>query len=133
MAIPQDLRGSRLDAVEELLFAPTDEPELRMREAICLRFGARSLVIEALASSSELRISLGNLAAKDRDYLIRNASEEDCFRRCIGKSLRNWWKAHNDQGYADVFMIALETTRGLCFAAMNNEVSVLEVAGEQWS
>ena len=34
MAIPQDLRGSRLDAVEELLFAPTDEPELRMREAI---------------------------------------------------------------------------------------------------
>jgi hypothetical protein len=132
-ALPEDLCGARLDAVEELIFAPSDEPGPSMRQAIRLRLGVWSIIIKALTDTSELHVSLGELAAEEPDYLIRDASGDERFRPFMGKSLRNWWQAQNDRGYADAFMMAFEVSRGLCFVAMNSTVSVLTVAGEQWS
>lgn len=132
-ALPEDLCGARLDAVEELLFAPSDEPGTPMREAIRLRLGVWSLIVKALTDTSELHVALGELVAEGSDYLIRDASGDEYFRPFIGMSLRNWWQAQNDRGYADAFMMAFEVSRGLCFVAMNNTVSVLMVGGEQWS
>ena len=132
-ALPEDLCGARLDAVHELLFAPSNESGPPMREAISLRLGVWSLIVRALTDTSELHLSLGELALEEPNYLIRDASGDECFRPFVGKTLRNWWQAHNDRGYGDAFMVAFEVSRGLCFVAMNNTVSVLTVAGEQWS
>jgi len=132
-ALPEDLCGTQLDAVEELLFAPSDEPSPPMREAVSLRLGVWSLIIRALTDTSELQVCLGKLAAEESGYLLRDASGDVWFQPFIGKSLRNWWQAQNDRGYADAFMMAFEVSRGLCFIAMNNTVSVLTVDGEQWS
>lgn len=104
-----------------------------MREAIVLRLESRSIVIRALTDTSELELSLGELTVEKPDYVIRDASNDEHFKCFIGMSLRNWWIAHNDAGYADGFMVAFDATRGLCMVAMNNTVSILTVAGEQWS
>ncbi|MCE9555241.1 MAG: hypothetical protein K8T91_17970 [Planctomycetes bacterium] len=104
-----------------------------MREAVILRLGARSLIIKALTDTSELHVSVDELTAMAPDYQIRDASGDECYRQFIGKSLRNWWLAHNDCGYLDAFMVAFDVSRGVCFVAMNNTVSVLTVAGDQWS
>jgi Family of unknown function (DUF6334) len=132
-ALPEDLYDARLGSVLELLFTPSDDSGSPMREAVALRLGDRSLIVRALTDTSELQVSLGELVVEKPEYLIRNASEDEHFSSFIGKSLRNWWVAHNDRGYADAFMVAFEVSRGLCFVAMNNTVSVLTVAGEQWS
>src|SRR5262249_4015720 len=78
-SLPEDLYDACLDSVCELLFAPLDEPGLPVREAVALYLGGRSLVIEALTDSSELRVSLGDLKAEEPDYLLRDASEDEHF------------------------------------------------------
>lgn len=131
--LPEDVIGSCLQSVSELLFVDQDEPVPPMREAVTLNFGSRTILIQALTDTSELQISIGQLAVVEPDHVIRDASHDDHFRPFLGLPLRNWWIAENDRGYSDAFITAFAVTRGLCFVAMNNIVSVLTVSGEQFS
>lgn len=133
LAIPlnEDLEDARLAWVQELLFV--HESGTPTREAIALGFSERTLIIKALSDTSELDVSFGELKTAGPDYLIRDVSEDKQFQCFIGKPLRDSWTAHNDRGYFDAFLIAFEESRGLCFVAMNDAVSILTIAGEQWS
>jgi uncharacterized protein DUF6334 len=131
--LPEDLCGTILMGVRELLFDPQDEPGPPMREAVALDMINRSLILKALTDTSELQIRIGTLKEESSPYRIRNASEDPAFKRFIGKHLRNWWIAQNDGGYTDCFLVAFTPFEGLCFIAMNNEVSVLKISGEQFA
>ena len=125
------LEDAQLDWVRELLFVR--ESGAPIREAIAFGFSERTLIIKALSDTSELDVRFGELEADGPDYLIRDASQDEPFQCFIGKRLRDSWIARNDRGYFDAFLIAFEESRGLCFVAMNDAVSILSVAGEQWS
>lgn len=125
-----DLIGCRLSAIKELVW---DNPGHPNRTAIGFCFDERMLVIQALTDSSELVVSFGLFASEDPELYVRDASGDAQFRDLIGKPVRNWWFAQNGQGYDDAFMLALDTCAGLCLVAMNDQVSVLRVSGEQWA
>ena len=132
--LPDGIIGTTLNRVEELLWLDdTDESARPMREAMGLVCGEYSVLTRALGDTSELVVTLGSLECTESEHTIVDASENPRYQRFIGKTIRNWWQATNKQGYADCFLIALEANSGLCFVAINNEVSVLTVEGEQLS
>jgi hypothetical protein len=128
--LPEDLYGAALEGVRELLFAPSGESALPMREAVALDLGGRTLIIHALTDTSELSVAFGALKAESADYRLRNASSDSHFAPFIGQLVRNWWVAENDRGYTDAFLVGFGASRGLLFVAINNVVSVLTTSGE---
>jgi hypothetical protein len=133
MHLPDDLFGETLVGVRELVFDPDEEGGLPMREAVALDLSTRSLVIEALTDTSEILVRVGDLQAVDPEQRVRDASSDAAFQCFVGSPLRNWWIADNDAGYTDCFIVAFTRVAGLLFVAMNNEISVLAVSGEQFS
>ncbi len=131
--LPDELRGAVLVEVHELLFDPADEPGPPAREAVALQFGGRALIMRALTDTSELSVCVGALDPETPDYTVRNVSSDHRFAPFVGKPLHTWWFAKNDAGYSDTFIAAFGPSQGLLFVAMNNEVSVLQVSGEQFA
>ena len=129
--LPEDLYGAVLEGVRELLFAPSGEAALPMREAVALDLGGgRTLIVEALTDTSEISVAFGALKAESADYRLRNASSDSHFAPFIGQPVGNWWVAENDRGYSDAFLVGFGDSRGLLFVAINNVVSVLTTSGE---
>jgi hypothetical protein len=136
--IPEGLLGQPLAAVRVLMVDYSDEPGRPCREAISLDFSSGSIVMEAITETSELDVRTGAFVWDDDaesgvQYAVVDVTDQPPFLRFRGRLLRNWWAMRNERGYDDGLTVAFEANAGLCFVAMNNEVSVLTVSGEQMS
>ena len=130
-----DCIGQQLKAVYGYFF---DDAGSSMKEGIVLDLENSKIAIQALTDTSELFVHAGTFEAfgKPEDkvcYSEKDLSQQEPFSGFIGKTLRNWWSMKNESEYTDGFTVAFEANSGLSFIAMNNEVSVLSVAGEQMS
>lgn len=137
-AIPEDTIGQALRSVSALVFDVPNEKGSASNEAICLHFGSRVITIRALTDSSELCVDTTHLEMPIDPqfggcYAIADISHHQLFQPLVGKPIRNWWTLINDAGYNDGFMVAFSPNGAVCFIAMNNEISILYVSGEQCS
>jgi hypothetical protein len=136
--LPDETIGQALRSVSALVFDVPNEEGPASHEAFCLHFDSCVMTIRALTDTSELRIDTTNLDIPNDPefagcYAIADVSHHQSFRPLIGKLIRNWWSLTNDAGYNDGFMVAFSPNCAVCFIAMNNEVSILHVSGEQCS
>ena len=134
--IPDDAIGETLRSVSALIFDVPNEDDPPSREAISLHFDDLRITIRAMTDTSELSVDIKELSAPDNPemagcYRITDISDHQLVASFIGKSVFDWWSLTNDAGYRDGVMIAFSPYSALCCIAMNNEVSLLNAAGEQ--
>ncbi len=132
------ITGETLLSVRALFFDPRGEAGAAIRTAIALKFGEKSLVIEALTDTDTINVFLGGLNqciqdSTAEDYRDEDVSSSEPFGIFIGKPARNWWFLVNDAELRDGFMVAFEPGAGLCFVAMASHVSVQLIKGDQFS
>jgi hypothetical protein len=102
-------------------------------------FGDRTVVLHASTDLSTIRVYAGGFSLDLRggftesEYSTEDVSNHAPFDRFRNSPLTNWWVLRNNQGYDDGIMLAFGYRAGLCFVAMNNELSVMVVEGEQFS
>lgn len=138
ITLPDEIFGQSLRAVSALTFNLPNEEGPASHEAICLHFDTQVVTIRALTDTSELCVDATRLEMPaDREfadcYTIGDISHHQSCQPLIGKPIRNWWSLTNDAGYNDGFMIAFSPNFAVCFIAMNDQVSILYVSGEQCS
>ena len=128
------LLGQTLTSAQFLLFDAADDVGAPTREAVELEIGRLTLLVRALTDTSELALSVESLVQPfEAEYQIVDACGHEQIAPFVGKELRNCWKLTNDRGYCDGLMLAFSAHQGLLLIAMNNEVSLLTVTGEQCS
>jgi len=133
-----DLVGQSLTSATGLLFEPPEGPGPPAREAVSLRFGLRLLTLRALTDTSGLSVELdGLLIPADPEfancYRIEEVTERPPLNAYLGQPVYNCWFLTNELGFSDGFMISFAPQYAVLFMAMNNEVSILHVSGEQCS
>ena len=134
--IPHDAIGETLRSVFALIFDVPNEDGPPNREAISLHFDDLRITIRAMTDTSELSVDTKELSAPDNPemagcYRITDISDHQLVASFIGKRVFDWWSLTNDAGYRDGVMITFSSYDALCCIAMNNEVSILNAAGEQ--
>ncbi len=138
ISIPDHAIGQTLRAVSALELDIPGDGGPPMREAICLHFDSLAITFQALTDTSELCVNINALSIPDDPeladfYSVVDISNHELFPPIIGNAMRNWWLLTNDGGYHDGYMVAFYPHEAVCFIAMNNEVSILRVSGEQCS
>ena len=138
LTISDDAIGQALRSVSALIFDVPGEDDPASREAICLHFDSCVITLRALTDTSELSVRDTALAMPDDPefngcYSIADISGDHVFRHLTGKTLRNWWSLTNDAGYQDGFMVSFSSRDAVCIVAMNNQISILTISGEQCS
>jgi hypothetical protein len=131
--LPGNLRGQTLRHVVELSSLTSEDTSRFVREAVVLILSSSAVSVCALSETSTLAVVLGDISSEPTWKTSRRLAGSDPIERSIGRQLHTWWTGLNDVDQPDFFALAFSATDGVGFVAMNNEVALISLSGEQFA